>query len=65
MPIQKDKERDAPDDAPLAASRDAMQGVTKEDSPDETVEGGRYVVGGRTVNAEGEPVKGGTSSTKE
>ncbi len=57
MPIQKDKEKDAPDAPPPAADRDAMQGVTKEDSPDETVEGGRYVVGGRTVNSEGEPVK--------
>ncbi len=64
MATSKDKERDAPVEAPTP-DRDAMQGVTKEDSPDETVPGGRYIVGGRTVNAEGEASKGGASSAKE
>ena len=37
---------------------DAMHGVTKpNNSPDETVPGGRYKVGERLVNAHGEEIK--------
>lgn len=53
------KAKEEPQDEMEQPDNDATQGVTKgEDAPDETVPGGRYKVGGKIVNSEGEPVKG-------
>lgn len=50
------KEDEETDDA--VPDKDATQGVTKDENAiDETVPGGRYVVNGKTVNSEGEPIK--------